>query len=306
MRHSMTINGQRAAFSMILAMLIIGFIDNYIVIIAGQASLWQFQIIRASMAIPLVMLASLVGFGTIWPKRLWAVSIRSGLIALAMIFYFGALAFMSIAQALAGLFTSPIFILLITAFILKNPVGKIRIFAVILGFVGILLVLDTGLADMSWINLLPVLGGLLYAMGAVATRELCEEESTLSMLVVMLIFQALIGAIALGVVRYMDIPAAQGADGFMSRLWVWPLDQVFHLIVLQAIGSVIGVGFLIRAYQLGEASYVSVLEYSVFIFGPVFAWFLFGQTVSGLQMSGSVLVAAAGMIIALRSTARSG
>lgn len=302
----MTINGQRAAFSMVLAMLIIGFIDNYIVIIAGQASLWQFQIIRASMAIPLVMLASLVGFGTIWPKRLWAVSIRSGLIALAMIFYFGALAFMSIAQALAGLFTSPIFILLITAFILKNPVGKIRIFAVVLGFVGILLVLDTGLSDFSLINLLPVFGGLLYAMGAVATRELCEEESTLSMLIVMLIFQALIGAIALGGVSYMDIPSVAGTDGFMTRLWVWPLDQVFHLIVLQAVGSVIGVGFLIRAYQLGEASYVSVLEYSVFIFGPVFAWFLFGQTVTGLQMVGIVLVAAAGMIIALRSTTRSG
>ena len=291
---------------MILAMLIIGFIDNYIVIIAGQASLWQFQIIRASMAVPLVMLASLVGFGTIWPKRLWAVSIRSGLIALAMIFYFGALAFMSIAQALAGLFTSPIFILLITAFILKNPVGKIRIFAVVLGFVGILLVLDTGLSDFSLINLLPVFGGLLYAMGAVATRELCEEESTLSMLIVMLIFQALIGAIALGVVGYMNIPSVAGTDGFMTRLWVWPLDQVFHLIVLQAVGSVIGVGFLIRAYQLGEASYVSVLEYSVFIFGPVFAWFLFGQTVTGLQMVGIVLVAAAGMIIALRSTTRSG
>lgn len=291
---------------MVLAMLIIGFIDNYIVIIAGQASLWQFQIIRASMAIPLVMLASLVGFGTIWPKRLWAVSIRSGLIALAMIFYFGALAFMSIAQALAGLFTSPIFILLITAFILKNPVGKIRIFAVVLGFVGILLVLDTGLSDFSLINLLPVFGGLLYAMGAVATRELCEEESTLSMLIVMLIFQALIGAIALGGVSYMDIPSVAGTDGFMTRLWVWPLDQVFHLIVLQAVGSVIGVGFLIRAYQLGEASYVSVLEYSVFIFGPVFAWFLFGQTVTGLQMVGIVLVAAAGMIIALRSTTRSG
>ena len=291
---------------MVLAMLIIGFIDNYIVIIAGQASLWQFQIIRASMAIPLVMLASLVGFGTIWPKRLWAVSIRSGLIALAMIFYFGALAFMSIAQALAGLFTSPIFILLITAFILKNPVGKIRIFAVVLGFVGILLVLDTGLSDFSLINLLPVFGGLLYAMGAVATRELCEEESTLSMLIVMLIFQALIGAIALGGVSYMDIPSVAGTDGFMTRLWVWPLDQVFHLIVLQAVGSVIGVGFLIRAYQLGEASYVSVLEYSVFIFGPVFAWFLFGQTVTGLQIVGIVLVAAAGMIIALRSTTRSG
>ncbi len=302
----MTINGQRAAFSMVLAMLIIGFIDNYIVIIAGQASLWQFQIIRASMAIPLVMLASLVGFGTIWPKRLWAVSIRSGLIALAMIFYFGALAFMSIAQALAGLFTSPIFILLITAFILKNPVGKIRIFAVVLGFVGILLVLDTGLSDFSLINLLPVIGGLLYAMGAVATRELCEEESTLSMLIVMLIFQALIGAIALGGVSYMDIPSVAGTDGFMTRLWVWPLDHVFHLIVLQAFGSVIGVGFLIRAYQLGEASYVSVLEYSVFIFGPVFAWFLFGQTVTGLQMVGIVLVAVAGMIIALRSTTRSG
>lgn len=306
MRHSLDTNGRSAAFSMLLAMVIIGCIDNYIAMIANQASLWQFQIVRALMAIPLVVLGSIVGLGTLWPKRLWAVAVRSGLMALAMIFYFGALAFMPIAQALAGLFTSPIFVLLITAFILKQSVGPMRVFAVALGFVGIVLVLNTGLDSFRLISLLPVVGGFLYALGAVATRQLCEEESTLSMLLMMLIFQGLIGTAALIVVGVIDPVVPAGAEGFMLRSWVWPLDQVFHLIVLQAVGSVIGVGFLIRSYQLGDASYVSVLEYSVFIFGPFFGWVLLGQTVGGVQMIGIALVALAGIIIALRSAKSSG
>lgn len=306
MRHTNDVNGRSAALSMLLAMLIIGCIDNYIAIIAKQASLWQFQIVRASMAIPLVVLGSVLGLGTLRPKRLWAVSVRSGLMASAMIFYFGALAFLPIAQALAGLFTSPIFVLLITAFILKQPVGPTRIFAVGLGFIGLILVLDMRLNSFQWVSLLPVIGGALYAMGAVATRQLCEEESTLSMLMMMLVFQFLIGAIALGVIAWIDPTVPEGAAGFMVRSWVWPLDEVFYLIVLQAVGSVIGVGFLIRSYQLGEASYVAVLEYSVFIFGPFFGWILLGQSVTLIQALGIVLIALAGSIIALRSIASSG
>jgi len=73
-------------------------------------------------------------------------------------------------------------------------------------------------------------------------------------------------------------------------------------ILLQAVGSVLGVGLIIRAYQIGTASYVAIYEYSVFISGPFFAWMLFGQTVTALQAGGIILIAAAGIVIAIRSS----
>lgn len=287
---------------MLAAMMVIGCIDNFIALIARDAGLWQFQILRAAMGLPLVVLASVVGFGTLWALRLWAVALRSFFVAFAMLFYFGSLAFMPLAQALAGLFTSPIFILLITAFILREPVGPARIFAVIIGFIGILLVLDSDWATLTWTSFLPVFGGLFYAMGAVATRQLCEGESTLSMLSMLLIIQAIIGAVALAVLGQFELTVPEGAAGFIQRGWVWPVTAALPFILLQAVGSVLGVGLIIRAYQLGSASYVAVYEYSVFISGPFFAWMLFGQTVTGVQTGGILLVAAAGIVIAWRSS----
>lgn len=287
---------------MLAAMMVIGCIDNFIALIARDAGLWQFQILRAAMGLPLVVLASVVGFGTLWALRLWAVALRSFFVAFAMLFYFGSLAFMPLAQALAGLFTSPIFILLITAFILREPVGPARIFAVIIGFIGILLVLDSDWATLTWTSFLPVFGGLFYAMGAVATRQLCEGESTLSMLSMLLIIQAIIGALALAVLGQFELTVPEGAAGFIQRGWVWPVTAALPFILLQAVGSVLGVGLIIRAYQLGSASYVAVYEYSVFISGPFFAWMLFGQTVTAVQTGGILLVAAAGIVIAWRSS----
>ncbi|MBT4873113.1 MAG: DMT family transporter, partial [Marinovum sp.] len=268
----MSINDRAAALTMMAAMLVIGCIDNFISLIAIDSGLWQFQVLRSAMGLPLIILASFLGFGTLWALRLWAVALRSFFVAFAMLFYFGSLAFMPLAQALAGLFTSPIFILLITAFILREPVGPARIFAVLLGFIGILLVLDSDWSTLNWISFLPVVGGMFYAMGAVATRQLCEGESTLSMLAMLFLIQAIIGALALAVLGQFEFTVPEGAAGFIQRGWVWPVTAALPFILLQAVGSVLGVGLIIRAYQIGTASYVAIYEYSVFISGPFFAW----------------------------------
>ena len=299
---NMSINDRAAALTMMAAMLVIGCIDNFISLIAIDSGLWQFQVLRSAMGLPLIILASFLGFGTLWALRLWAVALRSFFVAFAMLFYFGSLAFMPLAQALAGLFTSPIFILLITAFILREPVGPARIFAVLLGFIGILLVLDSDWSTLNWISFLPVVGGMFYAMGAVATRQLCEGESTLSMLAMLFIIQAIIGAVALAFLGQFEFTVLEGAAGFIQRGWVWPVTAALPFILLQAVGSVLGVGLIIRAYQIGTASYVAIYEYSVFISGPFFAWMLFGQTVTALQAGGIILIAAAGIVIAIRSS----
>jgi drug/metabolite transporter (DMT)-like permease len=286
---------------MVITMLIIGLIDNYVALIARDVSLWQFQCLRAGMGLPLLGLVAVFGFGSLRPVRLWAILVRNGFIAVGMLFYFSALAFMPIAQALAGLFTAPIFVLLFSVFIFGEKVGGLRVFAVLFGFAGIVVVLGPGNGTLSFINFLPVFGGLFYAMGSMATQRLCANETTLAMLAGLFSLQGLIGFSALVVLGILapDVPA--GADGFLLRPMTWPTPVTWGLIAMQAVGSLIGVGFLIRAYQSGEPSYVAVFEYSVFIFGPFFAYILLGQGVTLNQLIGIAMIAAAGSLIALRS-----
>lgn len=291
----------KAAMVMIAAMLFIGVIDNFIAPMAEHIGLWQFHFIRTLIALPMVALMSLFGMGTLWPVRMWAVALRSALLAVSMLFYFSALAFMPIQQALAGLFTSPIFILLVTVGFMGQRIGPWRILAVAVGFTGILFVLQPNPADFDVTILIPVAGGFFYALSAIATRSLCAHESTLSMLAGVLVMLGLAGACGVAVLAIFRVEAVPGADGFAARGWVWPVDKAIGWIVMQAVGSIAGVYLIIRAYQLAEPSYIGVFEYSVMIFGPLFAWIAFGNPVGGWQAFGIALIVFAGIIIALRS-----
>ena len=74
------------------------------------------------------------------------------------------------------------------------------------------------------------------------------------------------------------------------------------VVLLQAVGSVLGVFLIIRAYQLDEPTNVAVFEYSALLFAPLFAFLLFGQSLGMLQAIGILMIAGAGVIIAVRST----
>ncbi|MGR3759784.1 DMT family transporter [Roseobacteraceae bacterium NS-SX3] len=290
-----------AAQTMLAAMVIIGITDNTVPLIAEHIGIGQFYILRALVALPLIWAMARLGLGSVRPQRAWAVLLRGGLLALSMLFYFCAVALMPIAQALAGLFTSPVLIVIISVLFLKLRIGPVRIAAVAAGFAGVLFVLQPDPADFDWMILLPVAGGLFYALASIATGTLCRRESTVSMLLAMLLMQALLGGLALAGLALWPLPAAEGADGFVTRPWVWPVWDIAPWLLVQGFAAVSGVFLITKAYQLGEASFVAVFEYSVIIVGPAFAWAVFGQALSLWQMAGIGLIVLAGATLALRS-----
>lgn len=290
-----------ASLLMVAAMAIIGVIDNVVVLLAENIGLWQFHLSRSLLMLPLIAALSLLGLGGVRPKRWGPVIIRSFLITAAMLFYFASLALMPIAQALAGLFSSPIFVLLITSLGMKQPIGPWRIFAVLVGFVGILFVLQPNPADFDVQSLLPVAGGFCYALCSIITRSHCSEESTVALLAGMVIALGLAGAVGLVIFTAFPVVVPDGPDGFVTRGWVWDMIPALIWIVIQAVGSTIAVFMLIKAYQIGETSYVAVFEYSVMVFGPLFAWVAFGQTLDVMQVAGIGLIAAAGALLGWRA-----
>ncbi len=289
-----------ASLLMVAAMSIIGVIDNFVIRVAESVGLWQFHLSRALLMLPLIAVLSILGMGTLRPRRIGVVAVRSVLITLAMLFYFSALALMPIAQALAGLFTSPIFVLLISALLLKQRIGPWRIVAVLLGFSGILCVLQPDPTSFDVKTLLPVAGGFFYALSAVVTRTHCSDESTVALLAAMVVTLGLAGAVGLIWLALYPVGVPVGPDGFAMRGWVWPMQDALPWVVVQAVGSTIAVFMLIKAYQLGEPSYVAVFEYSVMIFGPLFAWVAFGQSVGQMQIIGIGMIASAGVLLGWR------
>lgn len=286
-----------AALSILGGMFTLGVTDNFVPYLTESGSLWQFHFVRGLMGVAILAILAAVGFGLIWPKRTLAVLGRSFFQAGAMLIYFGCLSVLPIGVVVAGLFTAPLFTLMISVFAQGKRVGPIRWGAVLLGFVGALMVIRPNPAALEWVAFLPIVAGMLYAVGAVATRAWCEGEGTFSLTAGFFGMLSLFGAIGL-----MVLPAGGplGHEGFVLRGWVGIDADFLFWTTVQAVGSLLGIGLIFRGYQLGEASAVAVFEYSLLVFASFWAWVLWAQTVTPLAMLGMVLIAAAGAVIALR------
>jgi len=282
---------------------LIGFTDNYVRVIAAEAGLWQFHLLRSCMAAVMFGLAAVVFGLRLKPRNLRAVVLRSLIHAAAMLIYFGCLAFLTVAQVAAGLFTAPIFVLLMSRFVFGHALGPVRIFAVALGFLGVVFVLTPGSEQpLGWASVLPVAAGALYALGNLATREWCGGESASTLTLGFFLALGVAGALGLGVLALLPLPVAEGADGFITRGWIWPSGTFWFWTFVQALGSMIAVGLMVRGYQLADASRVSVLEYVILPVSALWGWLLWSEVVGALAVLGMAMIFAAGALIALRGS----
>ncbi|WP_054006897.1 DMT family transporter [Cypionkella psychrotolerans] len=282
--------------------MIIGFTDNYVKVIASEVGLWQFHFTRSCIAMILLGLLALAFGLRLRPVNMRAVLARSTLHGLTMVIYFGALAFLPVALVAAGLFTAPIFVLLISRFAYGHAIGPVRIIGVALGFLGVILVLGPeAMSGASLAALLPVIAGAMYAMGNIATREWCPNESAETLLAGFFLALGVIGVVGLAVLALWPIAVPLGTDGFLQRGAVWASGGFYFWTVVQAVGSLLGVGMMIRAYQLTEASRASVLEYIILPASAFWSYMLWGETLTPLAVFGMVLIVAAGAMIALRA-----
>ncbi len=293
-----TSDNRYAVIFVLAGMGVLGLSDNLLRLISTESSLWQFHFLRSTMALACLVVVARFGYGRLWPRRPAAVFARSAMQGLSMLIYFGCLTLMPIGVALAGFFTSPLFVLLIAVIFQGKRVGWVEVAAVIIGFAGALMVIRPDPAALDLVSFLPILAGLLYAIGAVATRAWCEGEGTLTLSAWFFVALLLAG---LGGIGLLPAGAAAGAEGFNSRGWMPLSGTSLAWIAAQALGTLIGIACIFRAYVIGEASRVAIFEYSLLVFASIWAWFLWGQGVPALGILGMALIVAAGAVIARRS-----
>lgn len=287
-----------AALSILGGMFTLGITDNFVPYISETGSLWQFHMVRGIMAVVMLGLIAGMGFGVIRPISWRAVLGRSLFPATAMLIYFGCLSVLPIGVVVAGLFTAPLFVLLISVVFQGARVGPVRIGGVLLGFVGALLVIQPDPSALDPVAFLPIVAGMLYAIGAVVTRLWCAQEGTIALSAGFFGMLTIFGAVGLVV---LPVGGPEGFDGFVERGWVPLTAAMWFWITVQAVGSMIGIALIFRGYLLGDAGYVAVFEYSLLVFASFWAWVLWGQTVNPMALTGMAMIAGAGMVITLRT-----
>ena len=283
-------------------MAVIGFIDNFVRVAAEEIGLWQFHAMRAAIAAPLLALAAhLLG------ARLLPISWRGSLIRTvfcvgAMLLYYAALPMAPIAIVGAGLYTSPLWVLLISALVFRAAIGARQVIASALGFAGVLILLRPWEAGLDLAAAIPAMAGLLWAGTLITTRRLASEESPFS-----LVLLQFAGFFLAGVAALLWLEAAPASEAmraaapFLFAGWVWPISgTVWAVIGFHAVFAVAGVLLITRGYQSADATKTALFDYSFLIFAGLAGWALWGEAPSGAAAwGGMALIVGAGLFLTL-------
>jgi len=290
----------QGAILLVVGISIFGFSDNLTMLVSDDVGVGQFHFSRSLFAVFMVaLLGKLLGLSII-PKLWKPVLVRTFFMVVAIFLYFSVLPMIPIAEAGAGLFTSPIFVLLFSVIFLKERIGWRRISAVITGSCGVLLVLRPGGEGFSLYHLLPVLSGASYALGSIITFRYLSDESPLAILMSFIVAIGLCGGIfATGLTVFPVSEELITQAPFLYKGWQAVDSQFWIWMGVIAAGACLALSMMTRAYQIAQTSYAAIYEYAYLISVGIFSWAFWGVIPGMLSIAGIGLIIVAGILIVL-------
>ena len=213
-------------------------------------------------------------------RRMWAIRALAAVVgAVCSVVAFTQL---PMAEAFALLFLLPAFVTILSVIFLKEPVGWRRWSAVIMGFVGVLIVLRPGFHALKLGHFAAIGGGFAGAVTVVLLRHLGNSEKRIS-----LYGAGLIGPLIAGFV--LSLP---------HFVMPTPRDLIFITSygLLGAAGNVL----MILCGRMAPASVVAPTQYSQMLWGIGLGYGLFGDKLDGVMILGAVVIIGAGLITFLR------
>jgi len=203
----------------------------------------------------------------------------------AMYCFFYAIAQLRLSEAFLLFSTSPLFIPLIAYMWMRERVTYSARWAVIAGFIGIVLILKPGFGIFRPAMLVALAGGFLAAMAMVTIRRMSFSEPTIRIVFYFTIFSTAISA------------------GPLSWSWQSPLPGIWWLLILIGLLAAVGQFFLTKGYSLAPAAQVGPLTYGNVVFATLNGWIYWGETMDILTWIGAFLVCMAGIITTRRTEA---
>jgi S-adenosylmethionine uptake transporter len=228
------------------------------------------------------------------------------MLVMANMLFFTSITVLPLADASAIFFISPVLITLLSVPLLGEAIDRNRIAGVLLGFIGVVIIMQPGKLidghpDFA-MYCLPLLAALAYAVMQVLTRKLGVASKASAMAVYLQLTFMSVAAIfwlVAGDGRYVDQFQDPGMI-FLLRAWEWPASD--HLIFLGFLGILQGIGAYCgaQAYRLAQAADVAPFEYAALPLAIFWGWAVFGDLPDQWAMIGMCLIAGAGLSVYVR------
>ena len=226
--------------------------------------------------------------GSLWPHYPSLMLVRVLAISLTGFCAFFAFSVLPLAQTYALLFLTPILITTLSIPFLGETVGLYRWCAIIVGFIGVLVVLEPNSTVLN-VGHLACLGAVVAsATNALITRKIGQREKTSVMLIYPLIGNFLIMGLILPVV-YEPMP--------LAHLGGIALISLFGFLAMFCITI---------AFKEASAGVVAPMQYSQIIWAGIFGTIFFNQDLTWTFVGGALLIVCSGLFIVRREWTKAG
>jgi drug/metabolite transporter (DMT)-like permease len=176
-------------------------------------------------------------------------------------------------------YAAPLFITVLSIFLLSEKVGVFRWLAVLLGFAGVIIIAEPGFKGMNYLYFLP----LIFCIGmAFVTITIKKLSSTEPIWLISIFF-----TITISIAGLATIPMG----------WIIPNFQDFILLALIGVTGGSANLFLTQSYKLSEVSLVAPLKYLALIFAIIFGYLIWNEIPTIKTLIGASLVVVASLII---------
>jgi drug/metabolite transporter (DMT)-like permease len=197
---------------------------------------------------------------------------------LSQYFMFVALNYIPLVDAVLLVNAAPLFIPLITWVWLKQGISGRLWLSLVIGFVGIILILQPGGEVFNWATPLALLAGVFSAIALVTVGRLNFTEPSLRIL----FYYFLISTILTGPLLITKWSTPE------PRAWIYLIGIGLTMAIAQLL--------LILAYEQASPSRVSPFNYSVVVFSGIIGWVIWNEVPNALSILGTILVCAGGIL----------
>jgi len=277
--------GKAIAYSL-SAILCLAVLDAQVKWLAADYAITQIAFLRyvVGVVLAVAVAARHGGLRQLRTRRPFGHALRSLLNIATMLTFYAALQRLPLADVIAIAFAAPLFMTVLSVPLLGERVGIRRWSAVIVGFVGVLIMTRPGAGVFDPAALLPLSAALLYAVAMIAIRKLSHSEP------------------AATIVFYFTVIGATA--GALSLPFQWHTPDAVGLATLVGIG-LLGGGAQITmtlAFRVAPVALLAPFGYAGLVFAMGFGYLIWGEVPDAYLLLGAAIVVGSGLYILHRET----
>ncbi len=195
---------------------------------------------------------------------------------------FTAISHLQLAQTAAINFTLPLWVCALSVPLLGEHVGLRRWMAVLVGFLGVLVIMRPGSTDFHWAMLISLLSALFGSLYNIATRKVGAADSTQTSLF------------------YVGMVGAAAASLPMMQVWQTPQGWQWLPLLMMGLAGTVGHSMLIKAHRLAPATVLAPFIYTQIVWMTMAGAVVFGQYPDRWTLLGAAIVVASGAYVFAR------